>query len=224
MNFKIGLYFLLIVCFLLTCGCLNSDENDSDENEIEPENPNITKYGLNPLNKNVSLFFPSSENIPPVPEYLRGGEGESDKVIHETGLPTPMTFKELSAEILNESETVVYVTVLETLPAVQTEFDEVYTPIVFKADDMAEGNTAEGNATEGNATEGNAADTITVQIRGGYAENFGFISEDGRSPTPWDFKAGDKYLLYLKNPDSNSIEDDYYHLVYRGIFVVNDYE
>ncbi|WNY24299.1 hypothetical protein MmiHf6_16300 [Methanimicrococcus hongohii] len=205
---KIGLIIFLLICFVFMSGCLDSSENEDEMYEMyEMKDSDINKYGLNPLHKNVSLFSPSHENIPPVPVHLQGAEGENEAVISETGYPTPMTFKELSAQILNQSETIVYVTVLEALPAVQTSPDEVYTPIIFKVDDPA---------------VGNVSDTITVQIRGGYAENFGLVSEDGYSPTPWDFEVSDKYLLYLKNPNSNSIEENYYQLVFRGIFVVND--
>lgn len=211
MNQKSAIFsclFILSLFAVFISGCADSSDEIS-----EMADSDINKYGLNPLNKNVSLFKPNSNNIPSPPDYSYGeNEDGLSTIVHIMGTPAGITPKNLANEILNQSDTVVYVTVSEILPAVQTDLiylntPAIYTPIVFSVDDDV---------------KSTVSDTVTVQILGGYVENSGLIYEDGYSPTPWDFKAGDKYLLYLKNPDSDSVEDDYYYLVYRGIFVVNE--
>ncbi|MDV0444824.1 hypothetical protein MmiAt1_03670 [Methanimicrococcus sp. At1] len=175
---------------------------------------NPDKYGLNPLRKNVSVFYTDDYNIPPLPGHLIGEEDENGSApVYMTQTTVCFAYespKAAAARIKNDSTVVFYGTVKEILPAI--EKDSISTPVVFTVDD---------------SVKGNVSGDVYVKILGGYAENSGFLIDLGPyNPNPWDFKVGDKYLIYSDQSETYTLKSgekvSYYGIAHCGIFVVNE--
>lgn len=197
------------IYFILHPGLWNAEIDRTDPNDIDPD-----KYGLNPLRKKTETFRYDSNKIPSFPYDSTPGA----EFVHMTGDPFGETKKEAADRIKQESDVAFYGTVQEILPPVYSDNtattgypDEmVITPVVFSI---------------GHLIKGNVSENVTVQVLGGFTDNYCIIVEGGPySPTAWDFKVGDKYLLYLSDPSKEITygPDEYYHIVYRGIFVVKE--
>ncbi|WNY24303.1 hypothetical protein MmiHf6_16340 [Methanimicrococcus hongohii] len=173
---------------------------------IADVNPNF--YGLNPLHKPASVLE-SKSGLPPIPddilEYYYSDNYYLSSMTADAEAENP--FK-AARRIKREADVVVYATLKEIQPAVETR--PVSTPIVFEINHVV---------------KGNVTNEITVQIDGGFTKTSGYWVSDTRGVvSPWDFTAGESYLLYLTGPfDDNLVSDtNYYTPVNRGVFILDE--
>lgn len=181
-----------------------------DTDAVDPD-----KYGLNPLHKDVDVFYTDSYNTPPIPDYLIGEEDEDGSApIYMTSTVVCFAYespRDAAKRLKNNSTVAFYGTVKEVLPA-KGYGESVSTPILFTVDD---------------SVKGNVSGDIYIKIPGGYAENYGYVIDLGRyNPSPWDLKAGEKYLIYSDSSETYTTESGeqvpYYSIADRGIFIVNE--
>ncbi|WNY25881.1 hypothetical protein [Methanolapillus millepedarum] len=180
-----------------------------------------TKYGLNPLGKKIGQFMSGGLSaVPPsVLTFLSNSSdfktmsASSDKKSSSNASlssiapikPGPATAHKAAADLIVNSDLIFYGVVKEEASDIsiveKTDSDStIQSTVVFKIEEPVKG-PARGD--------------VNVSV---YAGNYDgavlYLTNDLEMPTVWDFKEGDRYLLYLKE------SGDSYEIMYGGLYSI----
>ncbi|WNY26447.1 hypothetical protein [Methanolapillus ohkumae] len=195
MNSKTVLFFGMILIFIFISGCVEYEKT-------EPIHENSSGTEDIPTEQNPNIQYNTSYETT---EFEYGGREKIPKDQNAKYLTTESfyTYVYASPETLEKSDLIVYGTVKEIKPSFLDSNDgtklsqltfnysqdgpiarsdniTIYTDIIFTVNDWA---------------KGNSSDEITVRLIGGEVNNV--VQYREMWPSPWDFKEGGQYLLYL---------------------------
>ncbi|WP_338098029.1 hypothetical protein [Methanolapillus ohkumae] len=217
----------MILCIgILIAGCIDYQQKETEShNQTDTEFVHLDSDSINPLNKNITKYewtFSATPRDKNIIWYQKWGNDSRSGFTNET--------------LITESDLIFYGTVQEVQPAVWstysgkapfilyfklpekgmmvyesgsweyksitssvTQDEYIYSDIVFEVDDWV---------------KGPAEKEMTISVKGGRVGKFAMM---GAYPNPWDFKAGEKYLIYSKDLGSGQNE-----IMYPGLFIVHE--
>ncbi|WNY22965.1 hypothetical protein MmiHf6_02590 [Methanimicrococcus hongohii] len=218
---------LIIIIFLISVfftGCLTLDNQSSNFSDtVENLNHTLKHDSLNPLDKNISpfesggLYIVPRENVVWYETYINESQAvySEEELISNSDLVFYGTIKEVRPSKWSTKSGQTPLRLYFAMPGIAGFGDEenyyeyklvslngvndfIYTDVIFEVDSLIKGVNSE---------------EIVISVKGGQVGKFVM---PGTYANPWDFKAGDAYLVYSHCRDNRN------EIMEPGLFVIND--